>query len=197
MWSPSQDRRRSQQMPRFDSRLGCSTISFQAPAAAARRWRPSPASASPRSTSAHCPASATTSPTSSTMARRRGRRAHRHRVRAAGPLHQRRHRRPQRSPRRRARAAGRRGHLDMLVALAVATDARALVLPCGAMTTHRSRRSTTDLDRVADELVVGRPRRRLRAASSCGPSRCTSIDCAGTSNARSCSPIASPTTSAS
>ena len=49
--------------------------------------------------------------------------------------------------------AGRRGHLDMLVALAVATDARALVLPCGAIDHTPVETLTTDVARVADELA--------------------------------------------
>jgi sugar phosphate isomerase/epimerase len=49
--------------------------------------------------------------------------------------------------------AGRQGHLDMLVALAVATDARALVLPCGAISHIPVETLDDDIDRVADELV--------------------------------------------
>ncbi|BBY17074.1 sugar phosphate isomerase/epimerase family protein [Mycolicibacterium litorale] len=45
-------------------------------------------------------------------------------------------------------------HLDMLVALAAATGARALVLPCGALSHHPLRSLDEDLDRVADELVA-------------------------------------------
>src|SRR5258705_10834366 len=51
-----------------------------------------------------------------------------------------------------ARAARSR-HLDMLIALAATTGARALVLPCGAIG-HRSLESLdADLDRVADKLI--------------------------------------------
>jgi len=50
--------------------------------------------------------------------------------------------------------AGRQGHLDMLVALAVATDARALVLPCGAIDHTPIESLDTDIARVADELEL-------------------------------------------
>lgn len=46
----------------------------------------------------------------------------------------------------------RRRHLDMLVALAVTTDARALVLPCGAIDHVPVDTLDTDVSRVADEL---------------------------------------------
>jgi sugar phosphate isomerase/epimerase len=49
--------------------------------------------------------------------------------------------------------AGRQGHLDMLVALAVATDARALVLPCGATDHTPVETLETDVARIADELA--------------------------------------------
>ncbi len=49
--------------------------------------------------------------------------------------------------------AGRQGHLDMLVALAVATDARALVLPCGAADHTPVETLEADVTRVADELA--------------------------------------------
>ncbi|MGE2716787.1 sugar phosphate isomerase/epimerase family protein [Mycolicibacterium litorale] len=45
-------------------------------------------------------------------------------------------------------------HLDMLVALAAATGARAVVLPCGALSHEPLRGLDDDLDRVADELVA-------------------------------------------
>lgn len=45
-------------------------------------------------------------------------------------------------------------HLDMLVALAAATGARAVVLPCGALSREPLRSLDEDLDRVADELVA-------------------------------------------
>jgi sugar phosphate isomerase/epimerase len=45
-------------------------------------------------------------------------------------------------------------HLEMLVALAAATDARALVLPCGALDHTPVATLDDDLDRVADELVA-------------------------------------------
>ena len=52
-----------------------------------------------------------------------------------------------------AARAARDRHLDMLVALASATGARALVLPCGAIG-HRPLESVdADLDRVARELT--------------------------------------------
>lgn len=51
-----------------------------------------------------------------------------------------------------ARAA-RQGHLDMLVALAVATDARAIVLPCGALNRTPVEGLETDIARVAGELA--------------------------------------------
>jgi sugar phosphate isomerase/epimerase len=50
--------------------------------------------------------------------------------------------------------AGRQGHLDMLVALAVATDARALVLPCGAIDHTPIESLETDIARIADELAA-------------------------------------------
>lgn len=49
--------------------------------------------------------------------------------------------------------ADRRRHLDMLVALAVATDARALVLPCGALDHTPFDTLEADVARVADELA--------------------------------------------
>lgn len=51
-------------------------------------------------------------------------------------------------------AAARRRHLDMLVALAAETGARALVLPCGALSHDPLVSLDDDLDRVADELVA-------------------------------------------
>jgi sugar phosphate isomerase/epimerase len=49
--------------------------------------------------------------------------------------------------------AGRQGHLDTLVALAVATDARALVLPCGAIDHTPVETLETDVARIARELA--------------------------------------------
>ena len=49
--------------------------------------------------------------------------------------------------------ARRRAHLNMLVALAVATDARALVLPCGAIDHTPVETLDADIARVADELA--------------------------------------------
>jgi sugar phosphate isomerase/epimerase len=49
--------------------------------------------------------------------------------------------------------ARRRAHLDNLVALAVATDARALVLPCGAIDHIPVETLEADIARVADELA--------------------------------------------
>ena len=49
--------------------------------------------------------------------------------------------------------AGRQGHLDMLVALAVATDARALVLPCGAIDHTPVETLESDVVRIADALA--------------------------------------------
>lgn len=48
--------------------------------------------------------------------------------------------------------AVRTRHLDMLVALAAATESRALVLPCGALSHEPLESLPTDLDRVAAEL---------------------------------------------
>jgi sugar phosphate isomerase/epimerase len=45
-------------------------------------------------------------------------------------------------------------HLNMLVALASATGARALVLPCGALTHEPVSTLDEDLDLVADELTA-------------------------------------------
>jgi sugar phosphate isomerase/epimerase len=50
--------------------------------------------------------------------------------------------------------AGRRAHLDMLVALAVATGARALVLPCGAADHTPVETLEADVTRVAGELAA-------------------------------------------
>lgn len=47
----------------------------------------------------------------------------------------------------------RETHLEMLVALAVATDARALVLPCGAIDHTPIDTLDADITRVADELA--------------------------------------------
>jgi sugar phosphate isomerase/epimerase len=49
--------------------------------------------------------------------------------------------------------ADRQGHLDMLVALAVATGARALVLPCGAADHTPFDALEADVTRVADDLA--------------------------------------------
>lgn len=48
----------------------------------------------------------------------------------------------------------RRQHLDMLVALAVATGSRALVLPCGALNHEPLQTLDADLDLVASELIA-------------------------------------------
>src|SRR6478609_10461301 len=50
--------------------------------------------------------------------------------------------------------ARRRAHLNMLVALAVATDARALVLPCGAIEHTPVDTLEADIALVADELAT-------------------------------------------
>ena len=50
--------------------------------------------------------------------------------------------------------AARTRHLDMLVALAVATGSRALVLPCGALSHEPLESLAADLERVATELVA-------------------------------------------
>jgi sugar phosphate isomerase/epimerase len=50
--------------------------------------------------------------------------------------------------------AARQAHLDMLVALAASTGARALVLPCGALERTPLETLDDDLDRVAAELTV-------------------------------------------
>ena len=104
---------------------------LSAPAAAAGAGDDRRTRASPKSTSARCPECATTFPTCSTRAPSPTSPPP-SRLRPAGPLDQRRHRRPERpldadAPRRPRR------HLEMLVALAAATGARALVLPCGAL----------------------------------------------------------------
>jgi sugar phosphate isomerase/epimerase len=49
--------------------------------------------------------------------------------------------------------AARQVHLDMLVALAASAEARALVLPCGALDHSPVDTLTADLDRVAAELA--------------------------------------------
>jgi len=49
--------------------------------------------------------------------------------------------------------AGRDSHLDLLLTLAAATDARALVLPCGALDHQPVTSMEADLARVADELT--------------------------------------------
>ena len=66
----------------------------------------------------------------------------------------------------------------MLLALAAATGARALVLPCGALDHTPLGRSTTDLDLVAAELIARRRHGAPATASSCGPNRCTTTGCA-------------------
>jgi sugar phosphate isomerase/epimerase len=48
----------------------------------------------------------------------------------------------------------RRQHLDMLIALAVATGSRALVLPCGALNHEPLQTLDADLDLVAAELIA-------------------------------------------
>ena len=58
--------------------------------------------------------------------------------------------------------ATRTRHLDMLVALASATGAQALVLPCGALNHEPVDSLAADLDRVAAELVLRRSRRGRR-----------------------------------
>lgn len=45
-------------------------------------------------------------------------------------------------------------HLDMLIALAVATGSRALVLPCGGLSHEPTQSLEADLDRVATELTA-------------------------------------------
>jgi sugar phosphate isomerase/epimerase len=50
--------------------------------------------------------------------------------------------------------ASRQDHLDMLVALAVAADARALVLPCGAIDHTPVDSLVTDVVRIADQLAA-------------------------------------------
>ncbi|MGV0746127.1 sugar phosphate isomerase/epimerase family protein [Mycolicibacterium sp. XJ870] len=50
--------------------------------------------------------------------------------------------------------AARARHLDMLLALASATDAHALVLPCGAIDHNPVRSLAEDLDLVASELAT-------------------------------------------
>ena len=81
--------------------------------------------------------------------------------------------------------AARDRHLDMLLTLAAATGARALVLPCGALDhTPIDHSTTTSTSSPPSSIARGQPA-RTTTASSCGPSRCTSTGCAGTSNARS------------
>ncbi|MFS0899919.1 sugar phosphate isomerase/epimerase family protein [Mycolicibacterium litorale] len=53
-----------------------------------------------------------------------------------------------------AEQRARARHLDMLVALAGATGARAVVLPCGALDHQPLSSLADDLDRVADELIA-------------------------------------------
>ena len=79
--------------------------------------------------------------------------------------------------------AARDRHLETLLTLAAATGARALVLPCGALDHNPVESLDDDLDLVAAELI-GAANRRTTTASNCGPSRCTSTGCAGTSSAR-------------
>ncbi|MBB3751991.1 sugar phosphate isomerase/epimerase [Mycolicibacterium sp. BK634] len=56
--------------------------------------------------------------------------------------------------------AARTRHLDMLIALAAATGARALVLPCGALSHEPADSLRADLDRVAAELQAAAQRAR-------------------------------------
>jgi sugar phosphate isomerase/epimerase len=58
--------------------------------------------------------------------------------------------------------AARTGHLDMLIALAAETGARALVLPCGALSHDPVDTLSADLDRVAAELRAAAQRARAR-----------------------------------
>ncbi|KUI31234.1 xylose isomerase [Mycobacterium sp. IS-1496] len=53
-----------------------------------------------------------------------------------------------------AEQRARTRHLDMLIALAAGTGARAVVLPCGALSHEPLRSLDEDLDRVADGLVA-------------------------------------------
>lgn len=79
-------------------------------------------------------------------------------------------------------AAARRRHLDMLVALAAATGARALVLPCGALSHSPLVSSTT----TSTEWPTNSSPPRTSPpppASSCGPSPFISTDSAATSPA--------------
>lgn len=92
--------------------------------------------------------------------------------------------------------AERQRHLDMLVELAAATGSRALVLPCGALDHDPVGSLDADLDLVAAELTTARPS-PPPAGCSCGPNRCTSTDCAATSNAHNNSRTAYRTMSAS
>ena len=114
------------------TRLGCSTISFRHLDLDAALATIGGTRASPRSTSARCPGCATTFRTCST--RERSTRspapcaASGLRVRSIngdiGDLNE---------PLDRRSRTARDRHLDALLALAVATGSRALVLPCGAL----------------------------------------------------------------
>jgi sugar phosphate isomerase/epimerase len=61
-----------------------------------------------------------------------------------------------------AQHAARDRHLDMLIALAVATGAQALVLPCGALSHEPIESLDADLDRVAAALQAAARRAQAR-----------------------------------
>lgn len=87
--------------------------------------------------------------------------------------------------------ADRQRHLTMLVELAVATGSRALVLPCGALEHEPVRTLADDLDLVAAELTAAAQMAADRG-SSCGPSPCITTASAATSNAHNSFPTVCP-----
>ena len=139
-------------MAPFTRRLGCSTISFRHQDLA-EPLRRSPASDSPRSISAPCPACAITCRSCSTNAPSRTSRAQSS-PRACGCARSTATSATSTSRSTTAPAPAARRHLDSLVALAVATDARALVLPCGAIDHTPVDTLDADIALVADELAA-------------------------------------------
>ena len=178
-------------MPRFDSRLGCSTISF--------RHQPLPEALATIAGLGFTeidlgalPGVCDHVPYVLDADRRRGRRAHR------------RSRPGCRSARSTATSvtstsrstsghAGRRRATSTCSSPSPSPPAPARwCCPAARSTTRRSRR-WTPTSTASPTNSRRQPTSPPRAASSCGPNRCTFTGCAGTSNAHSCSPIVFPT----
>ena len=87
-----------------------------------------------------------------------------------------------------AAQSARDRHLDALLTLAAGTGAKALVLPCGALGHEPVRSLDEDLDTVAAQLIARQAAGGRSSASNSGPSHCTSCGSAGTWSARNCWP---------